>query len=235
MRGIQVECSAKAINKVCFGDDDADATDYLAKLENPDNNYTWIASLIAAGMLAWAIEGGQIFKSELNIQSTYWLGFVCSRLTPSENDNEVPISRAILISCIMAGVHINVRDIISIEMRDLARQAHTSLPFPVLVTNLCRDVGVPEIARIDENIWEKHVVDIKKIQDEMNPKLKKRKCEPHLSEASLTRDPQMMGNTVTGTSTQASDEVLASSLAPPVAPQPMCRTPFSSRKVELNM
>ncbi|MCD9644581.1 hypothetical protein HAX54_032933 [Datura stramonium] len=42
VRGIQVECSAKAINKAYFGDDDAEATGYLAKLESPDNHYTWI-------------------------------------------------------------------------------------------------------------------------------------------------------------------------------------------------
>ncbi|MCD7461258.1 hypothetical protein HAX54_045751 [Datura stramonium] len=127
VKGIKVECSAKAINKTYFDDDDVDATDYLAKLENLDNHYTWIASLIE-------------------------VGFVYSRLTPSKNDNEVPISRAILISSIMKGVHINVGDIIAMEMRDRARQAYTSLPFSVLVTNLCCDACVPEIARIDENI-----------------------------------------------------------------------------------
>ncbi|MCD9641575.1 hypothetical protein HAX54_027803 [Datura stramonium] len=133
------------INMECFDDDDADAIDYMAKLENPYNYYTWISSLIEAGTPTWAIEGGKIFKSDLNIQAEHWLGFVCSRLTPSKNNNE----------------------------------------------------------------------------EEMNSKLKKRKSEPHLSEASLTPDTQTMGNTATNTSTQASDEALASSLAPPIAPQPM--------------
>ncbi|MCD9639938.1 hypothetical protein HAX54_024931, partial [Datura stramonium] len=35
VRGVEVDCSAKAINKAYFDDDDADATKYLAKLENP--------------------------------------------------------------------------------------------------------------------------------------------------------------------------------------------------------
>ncbi|MCE5167161.1 hypothetical protein HAX54_040064, partial [Datura stramonium] len=70
--------------------------------------------------------------------------------------------------CIIAGIHINVGDIIAIEMTNRARQKHTSLPFPVLVTNLCHNVGVPEIERIDENIWATKVVDITKIRDEMN-------------------------------------------------------------------
>ncbi|MCD7468363.1 hypothetical protein HAX54_006451 [Datura stramonium] len=125
-----------------------DATNYLAKLENPGNHYTWIASLIAAGTPSWVSNGSQIYKSDLNIQTKQWLG---SRLTPSKNDNEI---------------------------RDRAQQAHTSFPFPVLVMNICRDACVPEIERIEEYIWANQVLDITKIQDEMNPKLKKRKREP---------------------------------------------------------
>ncbi|MCD7453542.1 hypothetical protein HAX54_021277 [Datura stramonium] len=102
VRVVQVDCSSKTINIAYFYDDDAKATDYLAKLENPDNHYTWIASLIAV----------------------------------------------------------------------------------VIVTNLCRDTGVPEIARIDKNLRANQVVDITKIQDEMNSKMKKRKCEPIVSQPS---------------------------------------------------
>ncbi|MCD7450861.1 hypothetical protein HAX54_008719 [Datura stramonium] len=83
--GIEIDCSVKAINWAYFDDDDVDATNYLAKLENPENHYTWIASLIEAE------------------------------------------------------IHINVGDIISTEIRDRARQEHTSLPFPMLVKNICRD------------------------------------------------------------------------------------------------
>ncbi|MCD7457943.1 hypothetical protein HAX54_036630 [Datura stramonium] len=46
VRGVEVDYSTKAINRAYFDDDDADATDYLAKMENPGNHYTWIASLI---------------------------------------------------------------------------------------------------------------------------------------------------------------------------------------------
>ncbi|MCE5166196.1 hypothetical protein HAX54_015696 [Datura stramonium] len=49
-RGVEVDCSSKAINNTYFDDDAADATGYLAKLENPEDHYTWVASLIAAGM-----------------------------------------------------------------------------------------------------------------------------------------------------------------------------------------
>ncbi|MCD7466552.1 hypothetical protein HAX54_003363 [Datura stramonium] len=80
-----------------FNDDDADATDYLAKLENPENYYTWVTSLITTGTLCWATDRGPFYKSDLNIQAEYWLGFVCSKLTLSKNYNEIPPSRAILI------------------------------------------------------------------------------------------------------------------------------------------
>ncbi|MCE5165658.1 hypothetical protein HAX54_011387 [Datura stramonium] len=136
VRGVEVDCSSKAINKVYFDDNDPDALE----------------------------------------------------LTPLKNDNEVSLARAILIACIMEGIHISVEDIISIEMKDRARQAHTSLPFLVLVMNLCRAAGVPKIERIDKNILSNQVIDITKIQDDMNPKLKKRKREPvvpHSSEITM--------------------------------------------------
>ncbi|MCD7461477.1 hypothetical protein HAX54_046207 [Datura stramonium] len=66
-----------------------------------------------------------------------------------------------------------------------------------LVTNLCRDAGVPEIERIDEKIWTNQVLDITKIQDEMNPKLKKRKRVPvvcHVSETDMGINSQMVTN-----------------------------------------
>ncbi|MCD7462905.1 hypothetical protein HAX54_049613 [Datura stramonium] len=86
----------------------------------------------------------------------------------------------------MEGIHINVWYIIAMEMRDRAQQEHTSLLFPMLVTNMCHNASVPEIGRIDENIWVNQVVDITKIQDEMNPKLKKRKKELVVSHTSGT-------------------------------------------------
>ncbi|MCE3050962.1 hypothetical protein HAX54_048601 [Datura stramonium] len=67
------------------------------------------------GTPSWAIEGGQIFKSNLNIEEKHWLGFVCSRLTPSKKNNEIPNIQAILISCIMAEdlaiVHNTIEDL----------------------------------------------------------------------------------------------------------------------------
>ncbi|MCD9558461.1 hypothetical protein HAX54_015842 [Datura stramonium] len=126
-----------------FDDDDANATEYLTRLENPEDHYTWVASWIAAGTPVWVKDGGKIYKSDLNFQAKHWLGFVCSRLMPSKNDNEVPLAQEILIT--------------------------------LLAMNLCHEAGVLEIERIDENIWANQVVDITKIQDEMNLKLKKRK------------------------------------------------------------
>ncbi|MCD7446227.1 hypothetical protein HAX54_048425 [Datura stramonium] len=148
-----------AINKAYFYEDDANATEYLAKLENPEDHYIWVTSLIAAG------------------------------------------------------IHINVGDNIAIEMRDRALQAHTSIPFPVLVTNLCRDIGDLEIERINENIWANQVIDITKIQDEMNPKLKKIKRElvvPHVSKTSMGIESQVVHDHVA--------DAQSSSFDTPVAP-----------------
>ncbi|MCE5166641.1 hypothetical protein HAX54_023280, partial [Datura stramonium] len=50
VRGVEVDCSAKTINRAYFDDDDADATDNLKNMENLGNHYTWIASLIVVVM-----------------------------------------------------------------------------------------------------------------------------------------------------------------------------------------
>ncbi|MCD9558885.1 hypothetical protein HAX54_016569 [Datura stramonium] len=116
------------------------------------------------GTPSWVTEGGHIFKSDLNIQAKHWLGFVCSRFTPSKNDNEIPNTQAILISCIM-------------------------------------------------------VVDIMKIQDDMSPKMKKRKKEPtvsHPPEATMSHDTHIVNALL--------DEIVSSWVATSVALTPVDST-----------
>ncbi|MCD7473263.1 hypothetical protein HAX54_014997 [Datura stramonium] len=126
-------------------------------LEKVKDRYTWIAALIAAGTPTWVKDGGQIYKSDLNVQAKHWLGHShqCRRYYCHRNE------------------------------RSSSTKTYLS-SIPNVVTNLCHDTGVPEIERIDENIWVTQVVDITKIQDEMNPKLKKRKREPVVPHASKT-------------------------------------------------
>ncbi|MCD7462844.1 hypothetical protein HAX54_049456, partial [Datura stramonium] len=179
------------------------ATDYFTKLEILDNHYTWIASLIAVGIPSWVTEWG---------------------LTPSKNYNEIPNIRVILIACVMAGVYIHKGDIITLEIRDRAQQAHTSLPFLVLITNLCCDMGVPEITRIDKYQWVNKVLDIKKIQDETNPKMKKRKWEPivsHPSEATMFHDIQMMDAPSVETLPSSSTTIVTPRLTQSISKAPM--------------
>ncbi|MCD7469835.1 hypothetical protein HAX54_009142 [Datura stramonium] len=77
-------------------------------------------------------------------------------------------------------------------MRDQDRQSYTSLPFPVLVMNLCHNAGVPKIEKTNDNIWETRVIDITNIQDEINSKLNKRKWEPMVPHASETAKARMV-------------------------------------------
>ncbi|MCD7472033.1 hypothetical protein HAX54_012859 [Datura stramonium] len=114
---------------------------------------------------------------------------------PSKNDNEVPLTEQFSLLSIMESIHINVGDIITIKIRDQAQQAYTPFPILVLVMNLCRNAGIPEIERIEENIWANQIVDITKIQDEINPKLKKRKRAPvvaHAFETDMGIDSQVV-------------------------------------------
>ncbi|MCD7449848.1 hypothetical protein HAX54_001890 [Datura stramonium] len=93
----------------------------------------------------------------------------------------------------------------------------------MLVTNLCRNASVPEIARIDEYRWANQVMDIINIQDEMNSKLKKRKRDPiitHISKVAMALDPYTRDDIAIEISTPASTKTLSSSSGTLVAPQP---------------
>ncbi|MCD7461144.1 hypothetical protein HAX54_045370 [Datura stramonium] len=60
------------------------------------------------------------------IEKRYWQIFTLlpGRLTPSKNDNEIPMSQAILIACIMTGVHMNVGDVITFSVAQMVQVAN---------------------------------------------------------------------------------------------------------------
>ncbi|MCD7455516.1 hypothetical protein HAX54_028500 [Datura stramonium] len=157
---------------VYFNDDDAtDATDYLAKLENPEDHYTWVASLIAVGTPYWATYVEPIHKSDLNIHAKHWMGFVCSRLTPSKNDNNIPTPERFLslVSCWVAkmtaqnNTKLNslIEHILDIIKRDIN---NTLAPVHPLIQNLeQREIIAALLADIGRVKW-----DIQQIQSDLN-------------------------------------------------------------------
>ncbi|MCE3051833.1 hypothetical protein HAX54_050934 [Datura stramonium] len=102
--------------------------------------------------LQWTISRGLIHQHDLKFDACIWLDLVCARLIPSQNTREVPIEVAILISCIMDNVHINVGEIIADQFKRRAKQQATSLPYPSLVSMLCGGASCPLFRRLDKTM-----------------------------------------------------------------------------------
>ncbi|MCE3216988.1 hypothetical protein HAX54_009863 [Datura stramonium] len=102
------------------------------KIAVKENQFQWVARVIAQGQPQWVVSKGLIHRLDLKFDACMWLDLVCSRLIPSRNASEVPIEVAILLACIMKHVHINVGEIIADQFRRKAKQQATALPFPSL-------------------------------------------------------------------------------------------------------
>ncbi|MCD9639204.1 hypothetical protein HAX54_023582 [Datura stramonium] len=150
--------------KAYFDDDDAEATEYLAKLENQEEHYTWIAFLLATSTPTWVTDGGQIYKRDLRIQAKQWNSYQCK------------------------GYHCNRN-----------KRSSSTSTYLSSISSVSHDASVVKIERTYENIWGNQVLEIIKIQDKMNLKMKKRKREPvvsHAFETDMGIDSQVANMTV---------------------------------------
>lgn len=164
VRGKTIFCNIEALNEFYVKGWRAGTTEYTEKFKNKENECGWIASVIAKGTPAWVDPQHKIYKEDLTREGRYWLSFVTSRLVPTQNETEIAIEKALLIACIMTGIKIDVGALIFQEIGIRAMQHATSLPFPCLITALCKAVKVP-ILPTDKTGKETRDIDITRIMD----------------------------------------------------------------------
>uniref|UniRef100_M1DID1 Integrase core domain containing protein n=1 Tax=Solanum tuberosum TaxID=4113 RepID=M1DID1_SOLTU len=108
-----------------------------------------------------------IKKATLTFVAKFFWLLVRNCVSPTQADNVLTWDRAVMVATLVAGMVVDFAHMLILEIHERAFKATTTLPFPCLIFQLSRDVGVP-VWHCNRLLQATKTLDIVLIQDEAN-------------------------------------------------------------------
>lgn len=161
VQGVDIDILERTLNRFLFGPD-YQIPGAIPKLEHQlftqDEQRPWLERILIDGVdLLWLHTlHAHISRRSLSFRAKFWWAIVRLRLMPTRGDDHLESTRAVIIATLSEGLIVDFAHIIFDELFFWAHKTHTALPFPYLITELCKKANILLISGVDNDVATLH-------------------------------------------------------------------------------